>query len=658
MVMSRKKIFTVRPNETAEDTIGRLGWHGSRSTLLSSGGQDWWLYHNHARFLHRRGVYIDLATNDPIARNNNYFNDVCLHWRGLCFEPNPLHHERIRATRGCQLVPTCVSHRTGSSVSFGTGKSKTFGGNAQLLDGSKNVSASHESIITLQCTTLASALERAGLTHVDFLSLDVEGAELSALLSFDFRKHKVDIIMAEDSARDGGVENLLVKTLGYRKLPAGVLNARRKGGDSVYLRPNFTLAIERLPGGRRFDHPRTCVPENEAREKDFRIADEAPKSSLRRLSGVSTAAISSTAPSPSKSASKCVDCNSGGNWSYAAFRHAVATSLVPDDHANFQEATGTTVMQLLDLIGATRDVGALVSNITSNTKVFTHPLNSRGLHAFRSLMAERLHDRIRQQTVGAQSEGHPLSRRFRRDGFLVLPIDIVGGGVAPIDSINHSARVPAQVARVLRKLSGWKRPWIEGEKTKLTPIAHFEGDIQHYAHVDTHSQCLKAFIWAPGTTLAHGPLHYVNGSHRNTEGKLRWLFDRTRFLTGLVPSAPPPASALTGPTGVPFSDWTHGFHRSIRFEGFVPQGPPSGRDWSREFGRYGLRPPMPMLLPGASSTAPPRSGTLVVADTSGFHYRGWAPPGAIRVHGKLHSAEANRMSAWACLQRVGTDVQC
>ena len=82
LVMSRKKMFTSVANETAEETIGRLGWHGDRATMLASGGQDWWLYYNHARFLRRQGVYIDLATNDAIARNNNFFNSVCLKLEG------------------------------------------------------------------------------------------------------------------------------------------------------------------------------------------------------------------------------------------------------------------------------------------------------------------------------------------------------------------------------------------------------------------------------------------------------------------------------------------------------------------------------------------------------------------------------------------------
>ena len=63
-----------------------------------------------------------------------------------------------------------------------------------------------------------------------------------------------------------------------------------------------------------------------------------------------------------------------------------------------------------------------------------------------------------------------------------------------------------------------------------------------------------------------------------------------------------------------------------------------------------------MLLPGEGK----RTGTLVVADTSGFHYRGWAPAGTIRVTGKNHGGEpnSNRQNPWLCWQRIGTLGAC
>ena len=73
--------------------------------FLGAHAQDLFVWYNHARFLNRRGFYVDLATNDAIARSNTYFLDRCLGWSGLCIEPNPLHHARIRRERSCELLP-------------------------------------------------------------------------------------------------------------------------------------------------------------------------------------------------------------------------------------------------------------------------------------------------------------------------------------------------------------------------------------------------------------------------------------------------------------------------------------------------------------------------------------------------------------------------
>ena len=34
--------------------------------------------------MERKGVYVDIAANDPIDFSNTYFYDKCAQWRGLC----------------------------------------------------------------------------------------------------------------------------------------------------------------------------------------------------------------------------------------------------------------------------------------------------------------------------------------------------------------------------------------------------------------------------------------------------------------------------------------------------------------------------------------------------------------------------------------------
>ena len=160
-----------------------------------------------------------------------------------------------------------------TTVRFATGKNASTGGNAHLLDtpyfhGAHSADAG---VLSLKCTTLAAALANAQITHVDFLSLDLEGHELPALLSLDFAMATVDIIMVEDASvwrsspeGPGGarsVSELLVRRHNYSKLTK-VLKARDGDvhfqSDHVYLRPGFKLGIEHT-GHRRFDGPWRCV---------------------------------------------------------------------------------------------------------------------------------------------------------------------------------------------------------------------------------------------------------------------------------------------------------------------------------------------------------------------------------------------------------------
>ena len=53
----------------------------------------------------------------------------------------------------------------------------------------------------MQCVRLADVFERLGIRHLDFLSLDVEGSDESALKGIDFKRVTIDFILCEE-ARD------------------------------------------------------------------------------------------------------------------------------------------------------------------------------------------------------------------------------------------------------------------------------------------------------------------------------------------------------------------------------------------------------------------------------------------------------------------------
>jgi Methyltransferase FkbM domain len=56
---------------------------------------------------------------------------------------------------------------------------------------------SFESLDYVDCFPLADILEALGVNHVDYLSLDVQGAELAILKTIDFHRLRIDVVGVE-----------------------------------------------------------------------------------------------------------------------------------------------------------------------------------------------------------------------------------------------------------------------------------------------------------------------------------------------------------------------------------------------------------------------------------------------------------------------------
>ncbi len=296
-------------------------------------------------------------------------------------------------------------------------------------------------------------------------------------------------------------------------------------------------------------------------------------------------------------------------------------------HADFQvfeRVTGSSVEALLkDPYWRTAPKGELdILRNAPSQKFVPHPMNARGLHALRALLSERLVDYMRKKR---KSHDHPYFARFARDGILVLPMANISAGAARLEASGGSpARLleasEGRITALLRAISGYDRPEVDGF-TGWAKFTHFAHDPQWYMHVDTVQPTWKVWVFAPHTRLENGPFHFVLGSHRTTEAKLRWLFDTTRTLLSNADMIKEPEVSPSGP----FNFSTHGTGSSLRFQLFDPQV------WTRaiaaNFSAYGFPRPTPVTTSD--------KWMLVIADTCGLHYRGYAQPGATREQAKM-----------------------
>lgn len=173
--------------------------------------QDYVLYKNHfSKLTGRRGTYADIAANEAVRISNTAFFDRCLNWRGVCVEANPSYHEELWRMRSCDLVPTCVGTTDGEVVNF------------TLAEGIGGITATNKNPvqgrpeIVLRCTTAAKALARSALTHIDYLSLDVEGHELPVLQGIEWNNTRINVITVELSEATGGPIKELLAGQGFR----------------------------------------------------------------------------------------------------------------------------------------------------------------------------------------------------------------------------------------------------------------------------------------------------------------------------------------------------------------------------------------------------------------------------------------------------------
>jgi hypothetical protein len=56
---------------------------------------------------------------------------------------------------------------------------------------------------------LSALLEKHGIFHVDFCTIDTEGSELQVLKSIDFDRFQFDVILVENNYDDESVQNFL-----------------------------------------------------------------------------------------------------------------------------------------------------------------------------------------------------------------------------------------------------------------------------------------------------------------------------------------------------------------------------------------------------------------------------------------------------------------
>lgn len=190
---------------------------------FSEFAEDWWVCSNLP--LPAKGFFLDIGCADPIVNSTTAFLREA-GWDGIGVDGNPNYVHRWNEVKG-RFISAVLATRDGS---------------AGFALNPENPSLSHldDAAPGTRCRTIENLLcERFQIGKIDFLAIDVEGAEYDILSMLDYDKHEPTIIVAEYSTMqtDGSVKEDFrlrdfLESKGYKTM-------HQTKANLIYFNPDF-----------------------------------------------------------------------------------------------------------------------------------------------------------------------------------------------------------------------------------------------------------------------------------------------------------------------------------------------------------------------------------------------------------------------------------
>ncbi|CAB9498477.1 Methyltransferase FkbM [Seminavis robusta] len=171
-------------------------WHLKNSAKHSkSKSTEWFGQHGQdvavAKFFDFKsnGYFVDLAANDAVWASNTFALEQNFDWKGICIEANPVYWYRLSFRTGCHVVGSIVGGQDFEEITVSLPndpkKSGPFGGIVGKGFDNKNAKQPEPRFTA----SLVSILQKFNAPKViDYLSLDVEGAEEFIMKEFPFHQ--------------------------------------------------------------------------------------------------------------------------------------------------------------------------------------------------------------------------------------------------------------------------------------------------------------------------------------------------------------------------------------------------------------------------------------------------------------------------------------
>eukprot|EP00667_Euglena_gracilis_P014554 EG_transcript_15070 len=196
----------------------------------SQSGEDELLVERFFRGL-RNGTFVEIGALDGILYSNTLYFERCLGWSGRLIEGSLYNFRQLQHNLPSrplsEALQSAVCQPPATTVKFTVGGGLTAG--AQPTLAKSFLKQWHQKRVKYEevpCAPMSALLQ--GMTHIDFWSLDVEGAELVAVQTVEWAAVQIDVIVVELDEHSPP-KNLQVRqilhTVGYVECRWGSLRA-------------------------------------------------------------------------------------------------------------------------------------------------------------------------------------------------------------------------------------------------------------------------------------------------------------------------------------------------------------------------------------------------------------------------------------------------
>jgi FkbM family methyltransferase len=150
-------------------------------------------------FLGATGIFVEVGAYDPVFQSQTLHLEL-IGWRGLLVEPVPEFAENLRRARQADVVQcACVAPEAAEAGRVALLERR---GSSTIVFNPRKVRP-EDMVIEVPAATLDSVLEGAGLSTIDFLSVDVEGAEPDVLKGVTLGRFQPKLVVVDDRERFG-----------------------------------------------------------------------------------------------------------------------------------------------------------------------------------------------------------------------------------------------------------------------------------------------------------------------------------------------------------------------------------------------------------------------------------------------------------------------